>query len=110
MENKKIKNGIKYIFVTLLVSFTVLYFSMSAGYFEHTNGKKVALTNEQIEKFEKDIESGKNVDALNYVIQKENYENNVSKVGLTVSNITYKVVNKGISYGFKALEKLTESS
>ena len=110
MENKKIKNGIKYIFATSLASFTVLYFSMSAGYFEHTNGEKVALTNEQIEQFEKDVKDGKNVDALNYITPKESYENNISKAGLAISNITYKVVSKGISYGFKALEKLTESS
>lgn len=106
----KLKGVVKYIFISLFVTFAVLYFSLGAGYFEYTNGKKTALTEAQIEEFEKDIADGKEVDVTKYLEEKGNYQNNVSKFGLAISNATYEIVNKGIGFGFKALEKLTASS
>lgn len=106
----KLKGVVKYILISLFVTFAALYFSMGAGYFEYTNGKKAALTESQIAEFEKDIADGKEIDVEKYLKEQGNYQNNVSKLGLAVSNITYKIINKGISFGFKALEKLTASS
>lgn len=110
MKSKRVKGIVKYSFISLFVAFVALYFSVGAGYFEYTNGKKVALTEAQIQKFEKDVASGKSVDALKYIEEKGNYQNKISKFGLAVSNTAYKVVNKGVGYGFKLLEKLTSSS
>ena len=110
MENKKVKGIVKYIFISLFVTFVALYFSVGAGYFEYTNGKKSALTEAQIAKFEKDVADGKEVDVQKYLVEKGNYQNKISKFGLAVSNTAYKVVNKGVGYGFKILEKLTSSS
>lgn len=110
MKNNKVKMGAKYIFISLFVTFMALYFSLGAGYFEYTNSKRVALTNEEIAKFEQDIKDGKQVDALNYIEEEGNYQNLISKFGLTVSNTASKLVNKGVGYGFKLLEKLTTTS
>lgn len=88
--------------------FLILYFSFGMGYFEYANGKKARLTEKEIEKFEKDISEGKEVDALNYIYEKGNYQNNVSKIGLTISNACYKVVNRSAKVCFKFLEKITD--
>jgi len=110
MDKKRLKSIVKYIFISLFVTFVALYFSVGAGYFEYSNGKKAALTEAQIAEFEKDIADGKEIDVKKYLEEKGNYQNNVSKFGLVISDATYKVVNKGIGIGFKALEKLTASS
>ena len=101
---------IKYIFLSLFLIFIALYFSASAGYFEYINGKKVALTESQIKEFEKDVAAGKKVDALKYTEENGNYQNRISKLGLSISDISYKIINKGLGLSFKALEKLTETS
>lgn len=110
MKNNKIKGIVKYIFISLFVTFVALYFSIGASYFEYTNGKKAALTEAQIQKFEKDVADGKEIDVEKYLEEKGNYQNGISKFGLAISNTAYKVVNKGVGYGFKLLEKLTSSS
>lgn len=98
---------IKYVFIILIVTFLALYFSFGMGYFEYANGKKAALTQEEIKKFEEDIQNGKEVDAINYIYEKGNYQNNISKIGLTISSVSYKLINKGVKVSFKVLEKLT---
>ena len=84
-----------------------LYLSQSTGYFEYRNSKKAALTNEQIEKFENDVKEGKNIDLEEYIdINNQNYQNTISKAGLSISNTTEKVIQKIIGGSFKVLGDL----
>ena len=62
MKHKKLNKIFRYSILVSFVTFFALYLSQSTGYFEYRNSKKVALTNEQIEKFENDVKEGKNID------------------------------------------------
>lgn len=98
MENKKKKeNIIVKIFYLLLISFIVLYFSKSSGYYEYATHRQVSLNESQIEKFEKDVKDGKNVSIEEYVKSGEiNYSNFASNIGNTVSSCIKDVVTNGI--------------
>ena len=107
MNHKKENKIFKYIVLISFITFLSLYISQSTGYFEYKNSKKVALTNEQIKQFEKDVNEGKNIDITKYIeINNKDYQNKLSKTGLQVSNILEKSVQKFISESFKVLEKL----
>lgn len=107
MNHKKENKIFKYIVFISFITFLALYLSQSTGYFEYKNSKKVALTNEQIKQFEKDVNEGKNIDITKYIeINNKDYQNKLSKTGLQVSNILEKSVQKFISESFKVLEKL----
>lgn len=105
MEDK-LNKLFKYFILSSFVIFTALYISQASGYFEYRNSKKVALTNEQIKKFESDVKKGKNVDVEKYIkINNRNYENKISKTGLFISKTSEKVIGKVIEETFKILSK-----
>ena len=107
MNHKKLNKLFRYTILVSFVTFFALYHSQSTGYFEYRNSKKVALTNKQIEKFEQDIKEGKTVDIENYIeTNNQNYQNTISKTGLTISNLTEKAIRKLIDGSFKVLGDL----
>ena len=107
MKHKKLNKVFRYAVLVSFVTFLALYLSQSTGYFEYRNSKKVALTNEQIEQFEKDVHDGKNIDLENYIdVNNKNYQNAISKTGLSISNMTEKAIQKFISGSFKVLGDL----
>ena len=96
----------KYFILMSFVTFTALYISQASGYYEYKNRKKVTLTNEQIKQFEKDINNGKNIDIKKYIeINNKNYQNGISKFGLSISSTSEKVIQKMITETFKILSK-----
>ncbi|MCI9585499.1 MAG: hypothetical protein HFH45_02545 [Bacilli bacterium] len=109
MNRKKLGKIFRFTTLTLFITFVALYISQSAGYVEYENRKQVALTQNQIKKFEADVKKGKQVDIEKYLKTNEkNYQNNISKVGLKVSKIMEKGVNKAVDVSFKFLGKLSE--
>ncbi len=107
MNHKKLNKIFRYFIFISFITFFALYLSQSTGYFEYRNSKKVALTNEQIEKFENDVKEGKNIDLEEYIdINNQNYQNTISKAGLSISNTTEKVIQKIIGGSFKVLGDL----
>ncbi len=107
MKHKRLNKIFRYSLLVSFVTFFALYLSQSTGYFEYRNSKKVALTNEQIEKFEKDVKEGKNIDIENYIdSNNKSYQNSLSKAGLSISNVTEKAIQKIIGGSFKVLGDL----
>ena len=101
----------RFIFMVLLISFMVVYFSELAGYYEYHNNKKAELTEEQIQKFEQDIKDGKEVDIQEYlVIDNKNYGNTLSKFASSLSKEISKFVQDGVENTFKYLSKLVDES
>ena len=99
MEKKEDKRNkiITKIFYLLLLSFTVLYFSKSSGYYEYVTHNQVALNERQIEKFEDDIKQGKNINIEKYVKTGEiDYSNFASNTGNTISSCIKDIVTNGI--------------
>ena len=97
MKDKKRINYFKIIFISFFIIYLCLYTINVNGYYEKRRGK-VEFTKEQIERFEKDVEAGKNVDVESYLIdQNKDYSNGMSDIGYTVSTLINGILNKGIN-------------
>lgn len=99
------KNLIRIVGIFLLVLFFALIIMHYTGFYEYRVSKKTALTNENIEKFEKDISEGKNVDVKDYLEEEKDNSNNISKVTFKTSEMIGNVFNKVITMLFKSIEK-----
>jgi hypothetical protein len=107
MENKNITKFFELIILISFLIFLALYISQSTGYYDYRNSKKTALTTNQIKQFEKDIHQGKKVDLNKYIkMNNKNYQNNVSRAGLTISSTTEKCMRKIVAGSFKFLGNL----
>ncbi len=99
------KNIAKLVMLTLLVFFIALYISQLTGYYEYTESKKTTLTKEAIEKFEKDVKNGKEVEAKNYLQEEKEYNNKASNLGIKISGLIEKGFNKTMNALFKEIDK-----
>ena len=89
----------------------MLYFSQATGYYEYKIHDKVALTDEEIKKFEQDIKDGKDIDVENYVKNNEpKYDNDLSNLGLNLSKKISKTITKGINEVFKYLGDIAKEN
>jgi uncharacterized protein YwqG len=108
MKKKKV-NLLKLIFNTLLLIFTVIYFSELTGYYEYHNYEKASLTKEQILEFENDIKNGKQIDVNEYLkANTKKFDNKLTKIASNLSEGISSVVEKGVNYTFKTLAKLID--
>ncbi len=96
----------KFVFFLLLLIYLTLYFTGIAGYYEYKNYKKMTLTNEQIEKFEEDVKSGKEVNVEDYITkEKKDYNNKISDAGKKVSFTISNTLSKLLTSTFKHISK-----
>ncbi len=86
---QKITKGV---LVFLVVLFLIIYTNKDNYYKEEQ-----VISNEAIERFEKDLKEGKTIDPANYMNPKKDYNNKISKTGLKVSSLIEKGVNKVLS-------------
>lgn len=109
MKKNKKNKVFKFIFMIFFISFLVIYFSELTGYYEYQNYKKSNLTEEQIKKFEKDVQDGKEIDLNEYlIIEDKKYNNTLSKVSNKLSNTISNIVQNGVENTFKFLSKLID--
>lgn len=95
-----------YIFFRVLFAFFVLFlclYSISVnGFVSRENYEKTLYTEEQIERFESDVNSGKDIDINIYLDNsKPDYSNGASNVGETISNL----IDYGADKSMELLEK-----
>jgi len=90
--------------MVLLIFFFICTVSLSvSGYYQTELREKTILTEEAIAAFEKDLESGKEIDIDNYLSkQQKDYDNMFSTSGRYISN----KVNSTISTGIKEILKI----
>ncbi len=93
----------RFISISFILVFLAIYFAQSAGYFDYNTNKRFNLTNKAISKFEKDVKSGKKIDSSKYLPKDKNYDNKVSKIGMSVSNFIDRSFNKVLGYLFKEI-------
>ena len=92
----------KWLIVLLLCVFTTLYVSSATGHYEYEQQKKVSLTAEKIEQFEKDVAAGKKIKVEDYMENSvPNYQNKTSQLGLDLSENVGKYISLGIKGFFK---------
>ncbi|MFV0250007.1 MAG: hypothetical protein ACK5HP_03110 [Bacilli bacterium] len=110
-DKTKLLNKISWkIFLAFVVAFTALYLSESTGYYEYEQHKNLVITEEQIKKFENDVEEGKTINIDDYAIEKEtDYQNGISNFGLTVSNTIGGIITNGLETTLEFLTKMTQN-
>lgn len=78
------------------VCFLIVYFLLENGYYENQKAKEVALTEENIRKFEEDVKQNKIIDIDNYKIEEErDYSNKITRLGAKFNDSVGKVIVKG---------------
>ena len=93
--------------LVLFIFFLIIYCSSNSKYYEYSNYKKVIITNEKIEQFEKDINEGKDVNINDYIKdESKDYSNNVSKVGDFIGNNIFKVSSEIIKISYNFISKV----
>lgn len=107
MKKNNKNKFLKLIFMMLFISFSIIYVSGLTGYYEYQNYKKAALTNEQIKKFEEDIQNGIEVDITEYLVKEDlNYQNRLSILASKLSDSISNIVEHGVQKTFKFLSKI----
>ena len=91
----------------LFISFLLLYFAQSFGYYEDLNNKKSYLTEEKIKQFESDVKKGKKIKVENYVVDiKKDYSNKISSFGLFTSKTMASTFKWIMSSIFDSIDKI----
>lgn len=109
-EKKKIANKVfGRILFAFFIAFFAIYVSEATGYYEFEQHKKVTLTEEKIKQFEEDVAAGKKVDIKDYMGEREiDYQNNISKTGLQISENIGEIVQSGLEATFQFLNGIIE--
>lgn len=101
----KNKNFFRIVFFTLFLLFIVLYITQSLGYYEYNNRKTNTMTEDAVKRFEEDIKSGKTIKASDYIKKDNDYNNNMSRFGLKLSNSVGNVFDGIMNFIFYELNK-----
>lgn len=109
-DKKKLCNKIfSRIFLALFIAFLAIYVSSATGYYEFEQHNKMVLTEEKIREFEQDVADGKEVDIKNYIVKDTtSYQNNISKMGNTISVTLEGIIQSGLESTFNFFGKLIE--
>lgn len=103
MENKNKINPFFKVLSILFIMFLCLYSISENGYIEGINRNKTLYTEEQIDIFEKDVESGEYINSDNYTKIKDiDYSNKVSDFGVKLSDF----INEAADYSMKLFDEL----
>ncbi|MBO5120599.1 MAG: hypothetical protein J6C28_02795 [Bacilli bacterium] len=104
-----LKQIVKTFMIFIVISFLSLYITSTSGYYEYNLKQKNILTDEAIERFEKDVKEGKKIIASNYIEEKKDYNNKSSEITLKLSNFISKTFDKIMKYIFKKIESTVNS-
>lgn len=106
---KKNNHVLKYFFLTLVISFGIIYIAINMGYFEYSNQKKNILTKQQIIEFENDVKNGKDIDIKKYLNKTNDIENTKRSNILKFSDNISKYSRKSVIEIFKLFNKFVEN-
>lgn len=90
----------------LFLLFIFLYIVGSSGLYEYKLNEKKVLTEEQIKKFESDVNNGVKIDINDYIPIEKNYDNAFTKLNRDIS----KYISTGFEKTFKYLFRYIDSS
>lgn len=98
-----IEKIIKYGSIGLVLLFFFFFFVGDIIYKNRLTTKTI-LTEEQIKKFEEDVKNGVNIDINDYVVRDKDYQNNVTRVNDTISNLINKTFKQIFKYLLKSID------
>lgn len=108
-KTKKRNKAFRWTIFFLFIAFLTLYISQATGYYEYEQSRKTAFTKEQIKQFEQDVKDGKEIDVTAYLENtNKNYQNNISKATLNISEAISKYTKLGIEKVFEGIAKVIE--
>ena len=108
-KHKKANKIFSWFLFILLITFITLYISQASGYYEYEQSRKTAFTEEQIKQFEQDVKDGKEIDINDYLENtNKNYQNNISRLSLNVSEGIGRYAKMGIEKIFEGIAKVIE--
>lgn len=98
----KKKNPFKIIFILLFLLYTALFIARKTGYYENKQYEKTILTQKQMLKFEEDVAKGLPVDIIDYLPEKKDYSNVVTKSANAVESLLSNILEGKIKnvWGF----------
>lgn len=105
-EGKKKKNIFAIIMTLFFIVFISLYFTGLTDMYEVKQHNKMVMTKEAMQKFEKDISEGRDIEIENYLDIVEDYTNDASRLGNKTSKLFENIMSKGIIKTFKLIGKL----
>lgn len=79
------------------------------GYYKVPEERKIVLTDEAMERFEEDVKNGKEIIAGNYLEKENNYNNNLSLLGVKLSKLIESGFNKLMWLILNELESVIDS-
>lgn len=106
METKKHPNYFKIIIIFFFIMFIALYFTQITDLYQYNQYNKMTITKEAMERFEKDVESGKDITISDYLDTVKDYSNGVSNLGYKTSNFLSEFMSEGIRKTFKVIASL----
>ncbi|MBQ6285771.1 MAG: hypothetical protein IJK67_05675 [Bacilli bacterium] len=107
MEENNSKDKFIIFLLILFIIFLIVYLTKESGYYQYKAHNKAVLTEENIKRFEKDVEEGKNVTINDYVISDYvDYSNSITDLGYNIGKFTENIMNKGIKKTLKILSAL----
>ena len=106
MNKKKI---FKFVFFCLFISFVISYVIEKTGYYEYNLQNKMIMTNEAMERFEKDVKEGKNVRREDYLVSTEkDYTSTLTKGTNKVSLKVNSLLKSAVEGVFKVKRSIDE--
>ena len=94
---------IKIMGIMLFIMFLSLYLSnYNTNYYENRR----VLTEEAMDRFEKDVKSGKKIIASSYLLKEKNYSNRISKIGMESSKLIENIFSKGLRIVMRYLDSI----
>lgn len=103
---KKKKNKAFIILMLFFLSYIIVLFTYNNGYIEYKSHTKMTLTKEAMERFEEDVNSGKNISINDYITpDHKDYSNNASKLGAKTGQYLEEFMTKGVIDVVKVLKK-----
>lgn len=105
-NNKKKMHPFFKILIILFFTFLCFYVALESGYYPSKVRKNAILTNNEINKFENDLDNNKVINKNGYIENNVDYSNTITKVGNTLTKSMGKLIEKstnGVSYVFKTL-------
>ena len=99
------KNVFRILMLTIFVLFTTIYIMQALGYYEYSNRKTNQLTEDAVKQFESDLKAGKKINASDYIKKENDYSNNISKLGIKVSNTVGEMFDGIMGFVFSEISK-----
>ena len=100
-----------FLYIVKIINFRSFYNNIASvsGYYEYEKSEQNKMTEEKMKEFENDIKNGKKVDIKDYLTDnKVKYDNKVTEIGNTLSDLINNGITGSLEKTFKVVEKLIE--